>query len=91
MYYKRLYSQKLKKIAKYFPVIILSGARQSGKTTLLKKTFESYNYVSLDLPSKAEQAENNPDDFLTEHPNPLIIDAVQYAPGLFRYLKTFID
>jgi uncharacterized protein len=91
MYYERLYSKKIKKIMNFFPVIILSGARQSGKTTLLKKTFGSYNYISLDLPSKAEQAENNPDDFLKTHPAPLLIDEVQYAPGLFRYLKTFID
>ncbi len=46
-------------MAGFFPAVILSGARQTGKTTLLKKIFSNYNYVSLDLPSKAEQAENS--------------------------------
>ena len=49
------------------------------------------NYISLDLPAAAEQAEKSPDAFLRTHPKPLIIDEVQYAPALFRHLKVTID
>jgi predicted AAA+ superfamily ATPase len=62
-----------------------------GKTTLLRELFPNYGFVSLDLPSLAEQAENEPQVFLESHPSPLIIDEVQYAPKLFRHLKTRID
>jgi predicted AAA+ superfamily ATPase len=47
--------------------------------------------VSLDLPSVAEQAERNPAQFLAENPAPLLVDEIQYAPGLFRHLKAAID
>jgi len=91
MYFPRTISEKLIRLSQFFSSVIISGARQTGKTTLLKKTFPEYNYVSLDLPSIAEQAENNPSEFLSEHASPLVIDEVQYAPGFFRHLKTEID
>lgn len=69
----------------------MTGARQAGKTTLLREVFREYNYVSLDLPSNAEMAETAPDDLLRRYPAPVIIDEVQYAPGLFRFLKSRID
>ena len=47
--------------------------------------------MSLDLPTIAEQAERNPDLFLRQHPPPVLVDEVQYAPGLFRHLKAAID
>jgi predicted AAA+ superfamily ATPase len=47
--------------------------------------------VSLDLPTQAEQAERQPQSFLQRHPPPVIIDEVQYVPGLFRYLKVAVD
>lgn len=91
MYYVRNYSSIILKLASFFPVITLCGARQTGKTTLIKETFPDYGYVSLDLPSTAAMAENNPEEFFTKHPAPLIIDEIQYAPGLFRHLKTVVD
>lgn len=91
MYYKRIYADKIKSLSSFFPVIILTGARQSGKTTLLQKLFPKYRYVSLDLPSLAERAEQNPDEFFRDYPSPLIIDEVQYAPGLFRHIKRIVD
>jgi len=48
-------------------------------------------FVSLDLPTEAEQAEREPQSFLQRHPPPVIIDEVLYAPGLFRYLKVAVD
>ena len=91
MYYKRIYSEKIRELCQFFPVLILTGARQSGKTTMLQRLFPQYNYVSLDLPSLAEQAEQNPEEFFNQYKEPLIIDEVQYAPGLFRHLKNRID
>ncbi len=75
----------------FFPALVLTGARQTGKTTLVRSLLPDYNYVSLDLPSVAEQAESEPDRFFDRYPPPLIVDEVQYAPGLFRFLKARID
>jgi predicted AAA+ superfamily ATPase len=73
------------------PVVVLTGARQTGKTSTLLRLFPNHQFVSLDLPSEAEQAEKEPDNFLHRHPPPVIIDEVQYAPGLFRHLKARVD
>jgi len=91
MQYEREISNKIKKISSEFSIVVLTGARQVGKTTLLKKLFSNYNYVSLDIPSTAKFAEENPDLFLEKYPPPLIIDEVQYAPEIFRNLKVWID
>jgi uncharacterized protein len=72
-------------------VVVLTGARQTGKTSTLLRLFPNHGFVSLDLPSEAEQAEKEPDNFLRRHPSPTIIDEVQYAPGLFRHLKVAVD
>ena len=73
------------------PVLVLTGARQTGKTSTFRRLFPDYEFVSLDLPSEAEQAEKEPQRFLQRHPAPVIADEVQYAPGLFRYLKVAVD
>jgi len=73
------------------PVVVLTGARQTGKTSLVRRAFSSHAYVSLDLPSEAEQAEHDPGSFLDRHKPPLVVDEVQYAPGLFRHLKASVD
>jgi uncharacterized protein len=78
-------------LARQFPALVLTGARQTGKTTLLRELFAGHSYVSLDLPSAAELAERAPEQFLAEHPPPILIDEVQYAPRLFRHLKHAID
>ncbi|GAB6088479.1 ATP-binding protein [Spirochaeta dissipatitropha] len=74
-----------------FPVVVLTGARQTGKTTLLRDCFPDYSYVSLDLPSLAAQAEEDPELFFASCRPPAIIDEVQYAPALFRHLKQQVD
>ncbi len=88
---ERKLSQALLEAARYFPAIVLAGPRQTGKTTLLKRLFPQYQYVSLDRPALAEQAEEDPEAFLSKYPAPLLIDEVQYAPKLFRFLKIKID
>lgn len=84
-------SQRLLAASKQFPAILLTGARQTGKTTLLRHLFSDHHYVSLDRPLIADQAENDPESFLAAHPPPVIIDEIQYAPSLFRFLKIKID
>jgi predicted AAA+ superfamily ATPase len=91
MWITRKYEITLKKLFNQFPAVVLTGPRQVGKTSLLKRIFPEFSYVSLDLPSYALKAEQNPAEFLAEFKEPLIIDEIQYAPSIFRYLKTVID
>ncbi len=91
MWIEREISARVLQISRSFPALIVTGARQTGKTSLLRRLFPDHRYVSLDLRVVAEQAEESPESFLREHPPPVVIDEVQYAPGLFRHLKVAID
>jgi hypothetical protein len=91
MWIERDVESRLERSAKTRPVIVLTGARQTGKTSTLLRLFPNHSFVSLDLPTEAEQAEKEPHSFLQRHPAPVIIDEVQYAPGLFRHLKAEVD
>lgn len=91
MRFQRDCQERILKLSQFFPAVVLTGARQTGKTTLLRGLFPKHHYVSLDLPSKAAEANQDPSAFLAKHPQPLIIDEVQYAPDLFRHLKVVID
>lgn len=91
MRFKRELLDRLGALAGQFPVVVVTGARQAGKTTLLREAFPHYTYVSLDLPSLAAQAEGEPRRFLESYPRPVLIDEVQYAPGLFRHIKRAVD
>lgn len=91
MFIERTAGHTIRKLMEFFPVVVCTGARQTGKTTLFKHLLPEYTYISLDLPSTAAMAEENPDSFFFTYPPPVIIDEVQYAPGLFRYLKKRID
>ena len=87
----RFFGERLTAAVKYYPALVLTGPRQAGKTTLLRETFKTHHYVTLDLPSAALQAENDPESFFRQNPPPVLIDEVQYAPGLFRHVKRLID
>ena len=96
MYKTRYLENGLINLSKSFPIILLTGARQVGKTTLLKHlnagpSGVKHNYVSLDEFQIRTLAKNDPGLFLQQHPAPLIIDEVQYAPQLFSYLKMEAD
>jgi predicted AAA+ superfamily ATPase len=91
MWISRAVEPRLVRSAKTRPVIVLTGARQTGKTSTFLRLFPGHSFVSLDLPTEAEQAEKEPRTFLKRHPPPVIIDEVQYAPGLFRHLKAEVD
>ncbi|MCC6157294.1 MAG: ATP-binding protein [Deltaproteobacteria bacterium] len=82
----------VKKAAREFPAVVLTGPRQSGKTTLLRHLFaQSHEYVSLEPPDVRASASVDPRGFLEMHPAPVIFDEVQYAPGLLPYIKERID
>lgn len=91
MWIVRSAEPRLRKSARTRPVVVLTGARQTGKTALLRRLFPKHAFVSLDLPTQAEQAEKEPAAFLARVAAPAIIDEVQYAPALFRHLKAVID
>lgn len=91
MWIQREIEPTLKALAAERPALLLCGPRQSGKSSLLRHAFPDTGYVSLDLPRDAEQADLAGDEFLRRHPAPLVIDELQYAPGLLRYLKHAID
>jgi uncharacterized protein len=91
MWISRAVEPRLQRSAKTRPVIVLTGARQTGKTSTFLRLFPNHSFVSLDLPTEAEQAEKEPRAFLQRHPPPVIIDEVQYGPGLFRHLKAEVD
>ena len=91
-YIKRKIEPFLLRSEKTFPALILTGPRQSGKTTTIKTLFsKTHTYLSLDDPDLRVQAVKDPKFFLTNFPPPVIIDEVQYAPELFPYLKIAID
>ena len=83
--------RRLERLAVQRPVIVLTGPRQAGKTSLARRVFPDHHFVTLDLPSEAEQAEREPARFLARHPPPVLIDEVQYAPGVFRHVKVEVD
>jgi predicted AAA+ superfamily ATPase len=91
MFIERDISFSLKKAASQFPVVFLTGPRQSGKTSLLRHDFPDYQYANLEDPELRSWAIEQPKDFLLHHSSPLIIDEAQYAPNLFSYIQILID
>ena len=92
MEFERTIAPVIKKISRGFPIVLLTGMRQIGKTFLLNKIREPRRkYVSLDFPDERELARNHPDLFLQKHTPPVLIDEVQYAPELFTYIKIYVD
>ena len=94
-YIHRHMEQYIAELTKTWPAILLTGPRQSGKTTMLKSLAEKEKigreYVSLDDLTMREMAKNDPKLFLQLHKPPVLIDEVQYAPELFTYIKIHID
>jgi uncharacterized protein len=77
--------------ARYYPVLTLTGPRQSGKTTLARATFSSYGYVSLETIDQRQFAREDPRGFLGQYRGPVIIDEVQHAPDLLSYIQASVD
>ena len=91
-YIKRLLEDDIIENSKAFPVILVCGPRQVGKTTILEKLSNNkINYVNLDDPLERKNAIEDPALFLENHKPPLIIDEIQYATGLLPYIKMRVD
>ncbi len=92
MYIRRAVEETVKKISATFPVLLVTGARQVGKTTLLTKLAEpGRSYVTLDDPGIRRMAKTDPALFLQRYTPPLIIDEIQYAPEILPYIKMIVD
>lgn len=87
----RTMHSKLKELAKKFPIVTVTGPRQSGKSTLAKMTFPDYRYVSLEDPDRCDFASTDPRGFLATYDRRVIIDEVQRVPSLFNYLQGHVD
>lgn len=89
---KREAEYSIKEVTESFRVLLVTGPRQVGKTTILKGLMpKNMNYVTLDDEVLRKSARTDPKLFLEEHPWPLLIDEVQYAPELFPYIKIKVD
>lgn len=92
-YITRNLENVVNKVTKEYPVVLVTGPRQVGKTTMLRKLMEGTNrgYVSLDDLNERNIAKTDPELFLQLHKPPVLIDEVQYAPELFTYIKIQVD
>lgn len=92
MYIKRVIEKTIKKMVNEFPVIVVSGARQVGKSTMLQMIKkDNMNYVTLDDLDARNLALSDPKYFLEQYSYPLLIDEIQYAPNLLPYIKMIVD
>jgi predicted AAA+ superfamily ATPase len=88
---ERQITDKLRYLAQKFPIVTLTGPRQSGKSTLLKKCFSDYKYVSLEDTDMRLLASTDPHGFLATYNDRTIIDEAQRVPDLFSYIQTHVD
>ena len=91
MYFHRHIEPVIERIAKRKPVIVLTGARQVGKSTMLKEVFHNINYVTLNRPLVRESAKENPSIFFEANKPPVVVDEIQKAAELFDYIKDIVD
>lgn len=90
-YITRSIEDIVKKSSETFKAVLVTGARQTGKSTLLKKMFPDIGWITFDDPFMEEQAKENPDMFMTLNEPPIVLDEIQYVPNLFRYIKMDCD
>lgn len=88
---KRDIEEKLMRLSKKYPVLTITGPRQSGKTTLCKKIFKNKKYVSLEELDNRDFAMNDPRGFLKQFGNNVIIDEIQRVPHLLSYIQSIVD
>jgi uncharacterized protein len=91
MYINRELVYSLERLVSKFPILVVTGPRQSGKTTLLKHLFPDYQYVTLENHDIRQRAIDDPNGFLNTYSNKVIFDEVQQAPQIFSYLQTKVD
>ena len=91
MYISRTAGATSARLARGYPVVAVTGPRQSGKTTLARHVFPDKTYVSLEDLDERGFAEEDPRGFLERFPDGAILDEVQRVPSLFSYLQTLVD
>lgn len=90
-YIRRVISDKILEADPFYSVIIITGPRQSGKTTLCKNLFPNYKYYNLENPSLRDIVLNDPNKFIFDSKDGLIIDEVQHMPELLSYIQVCVD
>lgn len=91
-YYPREIEPVIQRACSQFRVLVLTGARQTGKSTLLRRLFrDSHRYISLDNPQDLKLAQEDPEFFFQKYRPPLILDEIQYAPHLLSPIKLWVD
>ena len=90
-YIHRISEPLLKDLAKKFPVVTITGPRQSGKTTLCRMAFPQMAYVNLEEPDTREFALNDPRGFLAQFPKGAILDEIQRVPDIVSYIQSIVD
>jgi hypothetical protein len=88
---ERLAEKTTKKLFRGFPIVTLTGPRQSGKTTLAKSVFRDRPYVSLEEPDIRQAAQDDPRSFLARYPDGAVFDEVQRCPEILSYLQAIVD
>jgi predicted AAA+ superfamily ATPase len=78
-------------LSTWFPIVSVTGPRQSGKSTLVREVFPDYEYVNLENPQTRQQALADPVGFIESRPNRLVIDDAQLAPELFSMIQVASD
>ena len=91
MIIKREIETSLKDLSKKYPVVTITGPRQSGKTTLVKYVFKNKPYLNLEAPDIREFATTDPRGFLNQIPDGAIIDEIQRVPELLSYIQVIVD
>ena len=89
--YQRLLTPKTLELSKHYPVVAITGPRQSGKTTLVRNAFAEKAYVSLEDPDVRGFASSDPRGFLSSYPEGCVLDEVQRVPDLLSYIQTRVD
>jgi len=90
-FFSRHADKPIRKLSKMFGAVLVTGARQVGKTTLLQKTTGQRGYVTLDDKIQLVNAVNQSKTFFKDNPPPVFVDEVQYAPNLFPEIKIILD
>ena len=90
-YIHRTMAEAIREASQYFPVITLTGPRQSGKSTLLRHLFPEVPYMSMENPDTRNEAKYDPKGFLASFSAGVIIDEVQHAPDLLSYIQGIVD
>ncbi len=91
MLINRIQIAEIKRLSNYFPVLTITGPRQSGNTTICKTAFETYSYINLEDLQKRELVASAPKSFLIENSKGLIIDEAHYLPELFSFIQVLVD